>query len=247
MTPMERLGALSHARTGGFWRRLESARETVTRWLCEAGRPYVAFSGGKDSTVLLHLVRSIAPETPAMWSDDEYNLPETMDLLNATPDLHRIAARVEHAAWFTSWADGPESVPDGTEWQEGGDGARAWEARHGYDGAAVGIRADENSYRQMNLKTHGILFRDRRRVWQCRPLAWWSVMDIWAYIAAFDVPYNRAYDRLSEIGVPLARQRVGPFANRRALPMGQMAILRAGWPGEYARFMAAHPEAARET
>ena len=31
------------------------------------GKVYVCFSGGKDSTVLLHLVRSLYPEVPAVF------------------------------------------------------------------------------------------------------------------------------------------------------------------------------------
>ena len=40
------------------------------------GKVYVSFSGGKDSTVLLHLVRSIFPDVPAVFSDTGLEYPE---------------------------------------------------------------------------------------------------------------------------------------------------------------------------
>ena len=40
------------------------------------GKVYVAFSGGKDSTVLLHLVRSIYPDVPAVFVDTGLEFPE---------------------------------------------------------------------------------------------------------------------------------------------------------------------------
>jgi 3'-phosphoadenosine 5'-phosphosulfate sulfotransferase (PAPS reductase)/FAD synthetase len=40
------------------------------------GNVYVAFSGGKDSTVMLHLVRSIYPEVPAVFCDTGLEYPE---------------------------------------------------------------------------------------------------------------------------------------------------------------------------
>ena len=43
------------------------------------GKTYVGFSGGKDSTVLLHLVRSIYPDTPAVFFDTGLEFPEIRD------------------------------------------------------------------------------------------------------------------------------------------------------------------------
>lgn len=40
------------------------------------GKVYVSFSGGKDSTVLLHLVRSIYPDIPAVFVDTGLEFPE---------------------------------------------------------------------------------------------------------------------------------------------------------------------------
>lgn len=37
---------------------------------------YVSYSGGKDSTVLLHLVRSMYPDVPAVFSDTGLEFPE---------------------------------------------------------------------------------------------------------------------------------------------------------------------------
>jgi hypothetical protein len=48
---------------------------------------------------------------------------------------------------------------------------------------------------------------------------------------------------MGELGVPPKAQRVGPFANWRALPYGQLALLKAGWPAEFEAFAERHPEA----
>ena len=48
---------------------------------------YVAFSGGKDSTVLLDLVRSIYPDVPAVFADTGLEYPEIRQFVKTIPNV----------------------------------------------------------------------------------------------------------------------------------------------------------------
>ena len=47
------------------------------------GQVCVSFSGGKDSTVLLDLVRRIYPDVPAVFSDTGLEFPETREFVKS--------------------------------------------------------------------------------------------------------------------------------------------------------------------
>ena len=194
---------------------------------------YVAFSGGKDSTVVSSLVSWL----PRLYVDEEWLLPETEEYLHRTKALHRIKKRDEHAEFFTAWEN------DSSAWT-GKNVTGRYAQSQGWGGVFLGLRKEESSERKIHLETQGPLFFNKsRQMWQCNPIADWTWQDVWGYIVSSNSDYNRAYDRLDQIDVEPERQRIGPLAQRKVLQYGQMVILKRGWPDLYNEFAAKYPEA----
>jgi len=219
-----------HAKTHQFQAAVNNAGSIIRRALAEKAGWYVAFSGGKDSTVVAALVREQYPEVPLIWSDDEWFFPETAEYMAHMENLHHIRTNAWHAEWFQISGDW-KGIPD-------------YANSKGWHGAFLGLRQEESGKRRVYLRTYGPLhFAEKNRQWQCNPIHNWTWRDVWAYIHTKKLDYNRAYDRMNEIGVEPQQQRIGPFAVERALGYGQLAILKRGWPDLFNRFAEKYPEA----
>ena len=61
--------------------------EEFIRTMGGADKVYISFSGGKDSTVLLDLVRSVYPDIEAVFSNTGLEYPEIVDFVKTKDNV----------------------------------------------------------------------------------------------------------------------------------------------------------------
>lgn len=79
--------------------KIDNALVLIKTALSKAKNPVVAFSGGKDSTVVLHLVRQIAPNTIAQFCNTEVESPQTVEFTRTIPNLIELHPDKKHTFW----------------------------------------------------------------------------------------------------------------------------------------------------
>lgn len=225
-----------HARLPAFRAKVERAHRVTQTFLDAAHRPYVAVSGGKDSTVCLSIARAIRSDVAAVLSHDQWLLPETEDYIRSIPDLTIIAGPHTHDGGVRTWASGRPDDPRLTWIDCDSHPLETYVERQGFGGVIIGLRAEENGYRKRHIRAKGVLFERVDGRLQCYPIAGWTDRDVWAYILSTGTPYNRAYDRMEALKMPIREWRVGPWWNSRAISGGSIERLREGWPSVYTRF-----------
>jgi 3'-phosphoadenosine 5'-phosphosulfate sulfotransferase (PAPS reductase)/FAD synthetase len=71
-------------------------QQRIREWIREYGVDgvYVSFSGGKDSTVLLHIVRDLYPEVKAVFIDTGLEYPEIRDFVKTFDNVDIIRPKL---------------------------------------------------------------------------------------------------------------------------------------------------------
>ena len=201
-------------------------------------RPYVAFSGGKDSLVVAHLVHQIDPSAEMVYCDDELLYPEHVAYIRHMKDregdrLRMVSGAGVHRGWFRPWNDDfdwwrmPEPEMEWLPRTGQHIGGLAKLAPYlGYDGVFLGLRRAE-SLRRAGILEAATGVDHVGRYWHINPIIDWSDADVWEYIDTHDLDYCPVYDRLSEIGVSRHHARLGP------LPLSEGRHLWLGWAQMY--------------
>lgn len=123
---------------------------------------------------------------------------------------------------------------------------KALVAEYGFDGALVGLRAEEGLHRNLSITTRGTLFLSRRHgIYSAWPIAWLTFRDVWAYILGHGVDYNAVYDRQFDLGLPWENCRVSYCYGETVASQGRWIILARGWPELFNRLAQAFPEVRR--
>lgn len=226
----------------------------------EAHEGYVAFSGGKDSTVVLHQVLAVDRDVPVVFFDSGWEYPETYRHIDHLADawslnLHvvpatvdTVAALVATGAWDHRGARAAH-VPDLHEALITGPAASA-HAAHGA-GELWGVRAAESRGRAATYAralsaapctccapcsahqaraAHGGVIVRRNTTVAYCPIWDWKDAEVWGYTARNDLPVNAAYAKLTAAGAPEHFLRISHAIDATRLEHGRATWLRRGWP-----------------
>lgn len=193
MDDLYRRTFLAHSTLPAYLARVAEAREIIRAALATHRRPYVAFSGGKDSTAMLALVLEQAPDVMVLhWDYGPKFAPRTMEqtILENAHHLGAIDLRVVTSPKYLD--------PHHTGCVFGVDFFKIEVPKllkQGFDLNFVGLRREESGKRRRRIDSGNFL----TRMDECWPVLNWSWIDVWAYIVAHDLPYPEFYDRRAPV------------------------------------------------
>lgn len=236
------------ARTDAFRRRVDAALAAV-RETSAIGPIGVSYSGGKDSTCVLDIVRRVVPDAPAAFFHSGSELASTLQIVSDV-GAEVIQARItmQEMARYAGWWDYAEPVDPGCPFNAKRivieEPAETFVVRRRLRVLAYGLRAEESAGRARHA-TRGTLWQAADRTWYCQPIIRWELRDVWAYIADRELPYNAAYDAMSDARIPRESQRVATLLGERGSGWGRHVHLRRSAPDAWRELVREFPALAR--
>lgn len=245
----------AHSRTQAFHRKVNQAQ--VIAWEGHGkGRLYGSLSGGKDSTALAGLL--VESKIDVMWchAHSSLNLPDTLPAAHAVADrlnldfdiiepqqdaLEALDTLPKHKPLFETIGGYLNRFTSGALLVQYG-------YENEYDGHFDGVRARESDARKKMLTRYGPVYQSvLDKKWVCRPLAWWTALDVFAFCVSRELPLHPFYRRcVNESGIDPCEIRIdwlfcakdGPNRHGCCVPIKKF------YPSAWRRLVSIRPELA---
>lgn len=236
-----------HANLSSLQRKIDRAKELVSREIDRSKSPMLGWSGGKDSTALAHLVVvELGAKHVALVSEkDDLDYPGEEEYVRGLAErwnakLELVRPDVSPAAWIESRATFMRAGDDIHSRSSGLSKACFYgvmeRSNEGRDLVMMGLRAEESSRRAGLLKNKGVAYTLKNGTRRAHPLAFWTGQDVFAYLARAGVEPLHPYRCIGLM------HRHAPWEIRKSwwLPgcgsaHGQYAWLRRYYPSLFER------------
>ena len=178
-----------HSRHEDYKQRIRQARRIIKKCYNNYENPYIAYSGGKDSIVLSHMVLSMYPDANVWhWDYGDDLMPRKYEK-EVLVNIHDMGCK--HLIVNKRKGKG-ENTSSGYK-QFFGTIAENKD-KYGWDIGLIGIRQQESCNRR---QTYTDYFMNDC----CYPLLKLTVDDIWAYIIKNKLNYPSSYDLMGDYEV----------------------------------------------
>jgi len=222
---LERRKFQLQADTDGYQERIQKAKEYIWSAFEKYEEPYVSVSGGKDSTVLHHLVVQRCGYNADVFQFDWgfRNLPginEHVDHLVSEFGgtlVRRTSEKVNNPERFAN--DEHHGIAGLMGW------TRKLGNERGWDAALLGIRAEESPARRE--KYVGDPPTNHNGVQPTvAPIHHLTTQDIWSYIVEHELPYHDIYDEQANLfdGIDSRGNRLVTIYDHEFASLGSEAI-----------------------
>jgi len=189
-----------YSKTNRFKAVVMQAKEIIAHAIALNLKFAIQWSGGKDSTAMTHLIKTMS-DFPIIIQFDDCDWEETKPYVN---DISQKFNWKIHDVYpdFSIWEGMIKSKPA----ENSVCATSHYLTRDGFikpiqkkvkelncKGRFMGLRAEESKGREKNYKTRGSLYQLKNKEYVCTPLINWTARDVFSYLVLNNIEINPCY------------------------------------------------------
>jgi len=226
-----------------FEKKINYSKTLIKKALSRHKNPVIACSFGKDSMVVLHLVRKFKPDISILWNDTGVEYPDTYQFAEKIINLWKlnvVVSRPDISFWkiveeygFPIYSRNSKGVKQiaATKCCNELKKKPSIKAirKHKWDLYFTGLTKYESRLRMFTAQQYGdYFFAKKLKIFKCHPIQNWTNDDIWKYHSKNEIPHNPLYDK-DEVNID-GGIRTGCWPCPQAIRYGKLKHLRKYYP-----------------
>jgi 3'-phosphoadenosine 5'-phosphosulfate sulfotransferase (PAPS reductase)/FAD synthetase len=196
---------MMHAKTDRHRRRVDLAKSYLDKFFESSSRPYLAFSGGKDSCAMLALAVDHGYRGRVMWLSGDLDYPSEDEHVQQWAKLMGLEIDVVRTPGSTIEmlrAQAHEILLDEDNKLRNDPvnavqffaPIEAYKRQYDCDGVLLGLRKEESKGRHANRAVRGVVYYVKNRhEWVGQPICDWQGIDVYAYVLSRGLPLFDVY------------------------------------------------------
>jgi len=208
-------------------------------------KPYLAFSGGKDSLALLILIAELGYQNECMI----FTQGDDLDFSHKESYCRRVVASLgyEKHHYIMSEVSALEKLKEMQIYEElSGTFSHVvakFVREQSPDAVIMGLRQEESKARRMTIGRYGQMFLAKKdNLHHCFPIGRWTGIDVFAQIVASGIEYIDVYDKDSPDRAPHEIRFSWAFSPAFAADAGSAFWLKKHYPEIFTRLAAINPQ-----
>ena len=189
---------------------VRTTKAEIRRILDMYENPYLSYSGGKDSSVMLHLITEYRPDIWVFhWDYGPWLMPRWLEK-EILSNLQILAPKCRSVYVERPGGDSESARHSNIHESKFFEIIRGLVVQYQWDIGVVGIRTLESRKRRHRARNATEYSREMK----CHhyyPMRNWSANDIWTYIVEHKLPYPSVYDQLGDKVAPWEYVRMSTF------------------------------------
>jgi 3'-phosphoadenosine 5'-phosphosulfate sulfotransferase (PAPS reductase)/FAD synthetase len=227
-----------------FKKTVDTHKRVIDKFMNSCNKPYLSFSGGKDSSAMLCLFSEMGiTDVPVFTQADDFDWHYKRELCHKIinelgfGNYNYIESNVSVLEMLSKDVEG---VPMEQCWE---DVVRGFVKTGQYDGFAMGIRQEESKGRRITLKLaygNGLVRKCADGLVHAYPMAFFKGEDVFSIILSRGIQYAEIYDRHEDLA-PHQMRFSWIFKPGITHSVGGIAWLKKNYPEQFRKLITVNP------